>query len=171
MVIMPHRIIISPVRETPAAVVPTLYSVSVVARTKNIYHDTCRLDLAYTIYPNLALGAIGVKTVRSNTRVSNCDGDFDVIQGIGSCRLIGEQCRNIMGYDEVGGDAIRSKQLSVLIGTAAITTVNVTVYPPPATETSAADGFMRATTPMSPMMHTDVFLMQVFILFLVFSAF
>jgi hypothetical protein len=91
--IMPHMEFTAPSRPTAQQRLPTrAVSVQAVARTRDVYPDLCRIDISYTIFPNIALSIpqiTAIVTPNGNFACNTPGSTLDSVNGIGTCRFSG----------------------------------------------------------------------------------
>jgi hypothetical protein len=142
--------------------------VHAVARTPDVYPDLCRVDISYTIFPNIALSisATTVITTPNGQFACNTMGStLDPVNGIGTCQFSGSGCQNLFTFTSSLQSAVTVQVVVYdsgvpLSNTGTPVLINLHGILPVTTPQSSTT-LMIASVPRSPRMSTDPFVVQV----------
>lgn len=155
---LPHIIYTSLNSEESTPVEPvTPLTVYTVAKTPEIYPDFCRIDISYSIFPNVALDVQDKVEIVTDRGAFRCLGTtIDKVNGFGSCRFSGDECKELFTFPDAP-DAATDTTVYIAVfevGTdvrVVGATVSVTLNPiKVATTAASSTTLMRASVPRSP---------------------
>jgi hypothetical protein len=155
---LPHIIYTSPNAEESTLVERvTPLTVDIVAKTLDIYSDFCRIDISYSVFPNVALDVQDMVEIVTGEGTFVCTGTtIDKVNGFGSCRFSGDECRALFTFPTSPSASIDTPVYIAVfeVGTdlrVVSSPVSVTLNPIKVTTTAASSTtLMRASVPRSP---------------------